>query len=99
VAVARALVNRPEIIFADEPTGNLDRRSSYEVMEIFQRLNQQGHTLVLVTHDQEIAQHGQRIIELIYGNISSEYEVAEPIKAGDLLAGLPKNNETTVLRQ
>ncbi len=99
VAVARALVNRPEIIFADEPTGNLDRRSSYEVMEIFQTLNQQGHMLILVTHDQEIAQHSQRIIELIYGNISSEQKVAEPLRAGDLLAGLPRENDTVSLSQ
>jgi ABC-type lipoprotein export system ATPase subunit len=99
VAVARALVNRPEIIFADEPTGNLDRRSSYEVMEIFQRLNQQGHTLILVTHDQEIAQHSQRIIELIYGNISSEHAVGQPMRAGDLLARLAQQNETSSLPQ
>ncbi|MEE9568833.1 MAG: ABC transporter ATP-binding protein [Candidatus Binatia bacterium] len=92
VAIARALVNRPEVILADEPTGNLDQRASYEVLEIFQRLNDQGHTLILVTHDQEIAQHSQRILELIYGKISGEHKVAEPLRASNLLTRLPQEN-------
>ncbi len=93
VAIARALINRPEVIFADEPTGNLDRKASYEVLEIFQRLNEQGHTFILVTHDQEIAQHSQRIIELIYGKVAAERQVTEPLRASTLLTRLPQENE------
>ena len=92
VAIARALVNRPEIILADEPTGNLDRQASYEVLDIFQKLNDQGHTLIVVTHEEEIAQHSNRIIELIYGNISSEKQVTAPLKASNQLLGLSDAN-------
>jgi ABC-type lipoprotein export system ATPase subunit len=67
VAIARALINDPEIILADEPTGNLDSHASQEIMNIFHDLHRNGRTIVLVTHDQALAQHAQRIIHLADG--------------------------------
>jgi putative ABC transport system ATP-binding protein len=72
VAIARALVNDPRIIFADEPTGNLDSRTGTEIMRTFDDLYKEGHTIVLVTHDHAIAQHARRIIKIIDGRIASE---------------------------
>jgi putative ABC transport system ATP-binding protein len=72
VAVARALVNDPQLIFADEPTGNLDTKSSIEVMEIIKALNDQGKTVVLVTHENEIAKYAKRIIVIRDGAIISD---------------------------
>mgnify|MGYP000565998281 CR=1 FL=1 len=73
VAIARALVNNPSIILADEPTGNLDSKTSREIMELFARLNQdEGITVVLVTHDREMAEYARRIIHLRDGQISHE---------------------------
>ncbi len=69
VAIARALVNDPEIIFADEPTGNLDTKSSYEIMALFKKLHQLGRTIVLVTHEQDIAEYAERIITFADGKI------------------------------
>ena len=69
VAIARALINDPEIILADEPSGNLDSHSTEEVMEIFERLHQGGRTIVVGTHDREVAAHAQRILELKDGSI------------------------------
>ena len=69
VAIARALINDPDVILADEPTGNLDSKSTNEVLEIFSRLNQEGRTIVVVTHDRAVAEHAQRILELKYGQI------------------------------
>ena len=69
VAIARALVNNPSIIFADEPTGNLDSQSGEEIMEIFDRLHQQGSTIIMVTHERDIASHAQRVIHLKDGQI------------------------------
>jgi putative ABC transport system ATP-binding protein len=72
VAIARALVTNPEVIFADEPTGNLDSQSGTHVMEILQRLHREGHTIVLVTHEQMTAEHAGRIIHLHDGRIISD---------------------------
>jgi ABC-type lipoprotein export system ATPase subunit len=86
VAIARALVQDPEVLFADEPTGNLDNRSSYEVMDIFQRLNDEGRTVVIVTHEDEIAHHCKRVIRLNYGRIASDTPVEVRLKASEQLA-------------
>jgi putative ABC transport system ATP-binding protein len=72
VALARALVANPALILADEPTGNLDRRSGLEVMTILQRLNREGRTVVLITHDQTIAEHAQRVLTLRDGRIAED---------------------------
>lgn len=72
VAIARALVNSPSVIFADEPTGNLDSKSGKQVMDIFQKLNDEGHTIVLVTHETMTASHAERIIQLLDGLIERE---------------------------
>lgn len=69
VAIARALANSPSIILADEPTGNLDSTTSNEIMELFDKLNEQGNTIILVTHDPDIANHAKRIIELRDGKV------------------------------
>jgi ABC-type lipoprotein export system ATPase subunit len=78
VAIARALVNEPALLLADEPTGTLDRRSANEVMVILQGLNQSGRTIVLVTHDAEIANHCGRIARIERGRIVADERVIEP---------------------
>jgi putative ABC transport system ATP-binding protein len=75
VAIARALVNDPEIIFADEPTGNLDSKSGIQVMEIFQKLNDMGHTVILVTHETATAEYADRIIRVRDGEIIGDEKV------------------------
>jgi len=72
VAIARALVNDPSIILADEPTGNLDTKTSYEIMEIFNKIHSGGNTIVLVTHEEDIANHAHRIVRLRDGVIESD---------------------------
>jgi putative ABC transport system ATP-binding protein len=72
VAVARALINHPSILLADEPTGNLDTKTSYEIMELFNRLYQKGHTIILVTHEEDIALYARRIIRLRDGVVESD---------------------------
>ncbi len=69
VAIARALVNNPSLIFADEPTGNLDSKTGEVVLETFQKLNKQGRTIILITHEKYIAEHARRIISLKDGEI------------------------------
>jgi len=78
VAIARALITDPEIILADEPTGNLDSRSGLEVLAIFKHLHRQGRTIVLVTHDPDVAEHADRIIVLRDGTIAEDRRVAQP---------------------
>ncbi|HSD47633.1 MAG TPA: ATP-binding cassette domain-containing protein, partial [Pyrinomonadaceae bacterium] len=90
VAVARSLVNNPALILADEPTGNLDSRTSVEMMEIFQRLNRErGITLVLVTHEHDIAQYAQRIVVFKDGKIKSDHPVPEQRDAAEELKHMP----------
>jgi putative ABC transport system ATP-binding protein len=90
VAVARSLVNNPALILADEPTGNLDSRTSVEVMEIFQRLNRErGITLVLVTHETDIAQYAQRVVVFKDGKIKSDDPVTDQRDAAEELKNLP----------
>ncbi|MFH1182727.1 MAG: ABC transporter ATP-binding protein [Candidatus Moraniibacteriota bacterium] len=77
VAMARALVNDPEVIFADEPTGNLDSKTGVQVMEILEGLNNHGHTIILVTHETITASYAKRIIKILDGKIISDREVSE----------------------
>ncbi|MFH1631863.1 MAG: ABC transporter ATP-binding protein [bacterium] len=77
VAIARALVNNPSVIFADEPTGNLDTKSGLEILKIFQRLNNEGHTIIMVTHEQEAAEFARRIIRIRDGDIISDEKVGK----------------------
>lgn len=77
VAIARALVNNPQIIFADEPTGNLDSKSGGGVMEIIEKLNNQGHTIILITHETYTAEYAERIIKLKDGLLESDEKVGE----------------------
>lgn len=72
VAVARAMVNRPSIILADEPTGNLDTKTSYEIMSLFQEIHDLGNTIIIVTHEEDIAKHAHRIVRLRDGRVESD---------------------------
>jgi putative ABC transport system ATP-binding protein len=69
VAVARALINRPSLILADEPTGNLDSKTGADIMALFDTLNRKGNTIVLVTHEEDVAEHARRIVRLLDGRI------------------------------
>lgn len=73
VAIARALVNSPAILLADEPTGNLDTKTSYEIMGLLHKLHQEGNTIIIVTHEEDIALHAHRIVRLRDGEIESDY--------------------------
>jgi len=95
VAIARALANNPSIILADEPTGNLDSRSGEEVMEVFQKLNEQGKTIILVTHEQDIAFHSKRILRFRDGQLEKEEHVDTPRKAEDFLQSAKETLEAS----
>jgi putative ABC transport system ATP-binding protein len=90
VAVARALVNRPSILLADEPTGNLDTKTGTEILALFSELSRQGHTLIVVTHEEDVAKHARRIVRIRDGLIASDEtrgagtraKVEEPVAAG-----------------
>jgi putative ABC transport system ATP-binding protein len=89
VAVARALVNRPSILLADEPTGNLDSRTAVEIMGVFQDLNDQGLTIVMVTHEHDIAQFAKRVMVFRDGKIRKDEPVLNRPKASEVLQTLP----------
>ena len=82
-AIARALVNNPQVIFADEPTGNLDSESGKLVMEALQEMNDKGRTIVLITHETYTAEHAERIIRLRDGKIESDNQVNHRLRAKD----------------
>jgi len=81
VAVARALVNKPAIILADEPTGNLDSKTSIEIMGLFEEIHRNGNTIILVTHEEDIARHAHRIVRLKDGLIESDMMNPDPVRA------------------
>ncbi len=83
VAVARALVNHPSIILADEPTGNLDSKTSVEIMGLLEEIHKAGNTIIVVTHEEDIALHAHRIIRLIDGQIESDEINENPVKVSD----------------
>jgi putative ABC transport system ATP-binding protein len=90
VAIARALVNNPSLILADEPTGNLDTRTSLEIMKIFQDLNaNKGITVVVVTHSDEISQYAKRLVVFRDGKLKEDHLVQDRLYAGDMLKELP----------
>ncbi|HWC20105.1 MAG TPA: ABC transporter ATP-binding protein [Terriglobales bacterium] len=93
VAIARALVNRPSILLADEPTGNLDSRTSVEIMQIFQDLNDRGLTIVLVTHEHDIAQFAKRVLVFRDGKIRKDDAVLNRPNAIEVLKTLPTLDE------
>ena len=97
VAIARSLVNDPVVIMADEPTGNLDTRSSYEIMDIFQQLNEKGITIIMVTHETDIAQFARTNILFRDGQIVSNVPVTERKFAKEELPKLPEINPREVL--
>ncbi|HLN19783.1 MAG TPA: ABC transporter ATP-binding protein [Bacteroidales bacterium] len=81
VAIARALVNKPSIILADEPTGNLDSKTSVDIMSLLDAIHKNGNTVILVTHEEDIARHAARIIRLLDGEISQDYVNEKYVKA------------------
>ena len=93
VAIARALVNRPSILLADEPTGNLDSRTSVEVMEILQSLNEKGLTIILVTHEHDISQFAKRSIVFRDGKIKRDEAIPDPASAAEVLKTMPALEE------
>ena len=91
VAIARAIVNRPILLLADEPTGALDTRTGIEIMALFQRLNAEGRTVIIVTHEAEIAQFAKRILRFRDGRLEEDERVPDPADAAVLLAGSERN--------
>jgi len=84
VAIARALVNKPSIILADEPTGNLDSKTSIEIMGLMEEIHESGNTIIVVTHEEDIARHAHRIIRLIDGQVASDEINKNPMKVSRL---------------
>jgi putative ABC transport system ATP-binding protein len=98
VAIARALVNQPRLLLADEPTGNLDTRTSVEVMGVFQSLNEQGITIVAITHEPDIASFARRKIVMRDGLIRTDEAVTQRSHAVDALARLDAEQKAIQLR-
>lgn len=94
VAIARALVNDPLVIFADEPTGNLDSKTSYQVMDLFQQLNEKGILIVMVTHEPDIVELSKRKIILHDGRIIKDLTIDQPKSAIELFNAIPEEDET-----
>ncbi len=86
VAIARALVNNPSILLADEPTGNLDSKTSYEIMDLFDQLHSKGNTIVMVTHEEDIALYAHRVVRLRDGLVESDTVNPNPTKVKHILA-------------
>ena len=97
VAIARALSNQPALILADEPTGNLDSRTSIEIMGVFQKLNDQGITLVMVTHELDIAHYTKRMVVMRDGKVVSDTPVSDRLDAGQELARLAQEEQAAQL--
>ena len=93
IAIARALVNDPAVILADEATGNLDTRTSFEILVLFQKLHAEGRTIIFVTHNPEIAQYSSRNITLRDGHVTSDTVNKNILNAAEALAQLPKNED------
>ena len=93
VAIARALVNNPAVILADEATGNLDSRTSFEILVLFQKLHAEGRTIIFVTHNPELSQYSSRNIRLRDGHVIEDTANPEILSAAEALAALPKNDE------
>ncbi|MDY3068668.1 MAG: ABC transporter ATP-binding protein [Parabacteroides sp.] len=93
VAIARALVNDPAVILADEATGNLDTRTSFEILVLFQKLHAEGRTIIFVTHNPEIAQYSSRNIMLRDGHITSDVKNDNILSAAEALAALPESDD------
>jgi putative ABC transport system ATP-binding protein len=93
VAIARALVNNPAVILADEATGNLDTRTSFEILVLFQKLHAEGRTIIFVTHNPELAQYSSRNIRLRDGHVIEDTVNPQILSAAEALAALPKNDE------
>lgn len=90
VAIARALAGGAKVLLADEPTGNLDTRTGLQIMALFEQLHREGHTVILITHDPEIAQHAHRILRVRDGRIRADEPVEKPLRAAEQLAALPE---------
>lgn len=95
VAIARAIVNNPVMILADEPTGNLDSRTTEEILALFQALNQEGKTIIIVTHEEEVARHCKRVLRFRDGRLVEDYAVVDQVNALEELKTLPDPDAIT----